>query len=281
MPGSDPVKLSQYSVLTLDGSTAAVVMDMALTPDDNTNARVNYGAHGELVAARGLGSGTCSFTLEAMNANPFDPFIKACDGSNTSTGVYKFLRTDTNVEFISNEDGERAVLSAARGTFVFNATVGQVPTFAFTFTGAYRDTSSAATASITPLAAVPPTFGDPTTTVTFDGSNVAISTISIDLGNTVQPRVDANASNGMRGAVIVNRATRITLDPESSPIPWRTYFNTQAVVPLSVKVGSFTFTGQVQVIQAPRGDRDGILTRQITLATVDRNDGQLTLTIAA
>lgn len=109
-------------------------------------------------------------------------------------------------------DGLKHVLVGARGNVTFSAVVGE-PGFAeFTLTGVYKETVDAAMPTATYDTTVPPVFMG--VGLSFHGYTPVFTTLGFDLGNTVEPRRNANDSLGAKSAIITGRSPTATLDPE-------------------------------------------------------------------
>jgi hypothetical protein len=287
MATTDAVKLTQYRALTIDGDTTTIVMNPVMTPADNVNKRPNYGAFGELPATMGLASGTLTFSVELIPGNAWTKLFPICGGSSnvaTGTTTWTFSRTDTVADLVLNTDGKQERLKNACGTFKVAGKTGETVTLEFTFTGRFDEVTDSSTGSVTvtPTASVPPVLGQAGTVVTLGSYSPITSDISIDLGNTVQVRVDAaqnaTTTNGVRGGVIVNHSSSFSLtaeDAATATYDFRGIRDAGTLQTLTLTAGKFTFTGQAQLLTVPHKDNNGILSRDVGGQLVDRNGGGL------
>lgn len=180
-------------------------------------------------------------------------------------------------------DGLKHVLVGARGNVTGNAVVGEPGFFEFTFTGVYSSTADVAMLAATYDTTVPPVFLG--VGLSFHGFSPVFTTLGFDMGNTVEPRRNANDALGAKSAMITGRSPTATLDPE-----------------LDLIAGGFDFFGRLrsgdqgrfacsmgstagnkitiaspkcQIDQLGSGDRNGIATGDLTLnlATATVNTG--------
>lgn len=187
-------------------------------------------------------------------------------------------------------DGKLRVLSGAMGTFVINASAGQVASITFTFTGKYHaDETDAALLTPTYPTALPLRFADGS--VSWASANICVSTVAVDAGNSVVllECVQSGNRTGYKHAVVANRAPVITADPEAVLVATQNRDNQW----LSMTTGALTITmngpsGSSVVISAPAaqienkqpGNRNDVITDQLTwLATQHTTpDSELTIT---
>ena len=109
-------------------------------------------------------------------------------------------------------DGLKHTLVGARGNVTASAVVGEPGFFEFTFTGVYKSTADVAMLTATYDTTVPPVFLG--VGLTFHGFTPVFTTLGFDLGNTVEPRRNANDSLGAKSAIITGRSPTATIDPE-------------------------------------------------------------------
>lgn len=108
-------------------------------------------------------------------------------------------------------------ITAAKGTFKINKSVGKFGVFEFTFFGKYNAPTDVALSGISGMVygtALPQPFAG--SAITLGSYAPVLSAVSFDLGNNVQPRMDATEAYGIKGFAITGRETVGTLDPEAT-----------------------------------------------------------------
>lgn len=167
----------------------------------------------------------------------------------------------------------------ARGTVAFEAVKGDIVLANFTFTGKYVTPLDTAitqfvSPSITPL---PEAFLGAAISFQSVGT-LKMQTVSLDVGNTVVLRNDANDTTGNTMAEITSRAPVGSVDPEIelvATLDFYTQLETNQEGALTYTLGATA--GNITTITAPaaqitglaEGDRDGI-----RIATLDLQLGQ-------
>jgi hypothetical protein len=165
-------------------------------------------------------------------------------------------------------------LTGGKATFKLTYTAGKIPVMEFTVMGKYSAVSDAGLPSgVSFVAAKPPLFSG--ATVLLDGAFTPIvSAVTFELGNEIKPRKSAASADGIAGFVIVTRAAKLTLDPETEAVAnydfWGKYIGSTSV---SLEVDCGTVTGQktrvtysnCEIKKTDFGDRDGIRIHQLEL----------------
>ncbi|MHC1788663.1 phage tail tube protein [Solidesulfovibrio sp.] len=110
-----------------------------------------------------------------------------------------------------------------RGTFTLNCAVNKYPLFDFTMTGLWTDPADAGTIPVPELTKiVPPMFMG--ANVIIDDYRPVITELTYAMGNTIADRLDANAAEGMVGAIITGREPTGSVNPEMDALanfnPW-------------------------------------------------------------
>lgn len=168
---------------------------------------------------------------------------------------------------------KRRKLVGARGNLTMTCTKGQAVMMTFAFVGRYIEPDE--TTALTSAAFTPNPLPFLSAAFTFQGTSVKIQTFSLDMGNAMALRNDANQASGNFSAAITGRAPTGSVDPEREDIATHNVFsiwtgNTEGVV-------SFTLTGSagnISAFSAPKaqitgiteGDRDGIRVEALDLA---------------
>jgi hypothetical protein len=164
------------------------------------------------------------------------------------------------------------------GSFVINAPAGEPATIDWRYMLGYSaaPTNAALLSSITYEAVVPPTLGGATNLVTLGGTAYKVARVTIDVGNEVSMREDANGVKGYCGGWIGNRNGTVRIDPEADAAAafYSTFLNSGTVA-LSLTIGSAatnraTVTASLQLAEAPsEEDRGGKLTDSLFFNIID------------
>jgi hypothetical protein len=183
---------------TPDGTFAILVRNLEITPLESETVsrdliRPYLGASDQLLAQTRV---SITFEVEmagsgaAGTAPAYGPLLKACGLSETIVTSTSVTYAPVSSAFSSasiymNNDGILHKITGARGTFVLNGEVGQIPTISFTFTGIYNAPTS--------TAAPTPTYSNQATPVIFKEGNTTsfqlfsfagcLQSISFDLAN--------------------------------------------------------------------------------------------------
>jgi len=186
-------------------------------------------------------------------------------------------------------DGKLRRLSGCMGTFVITAPTGKVAEIAFTFQGKFfEDETDAAIIEPTYPTAAPLRFADGT--LTWATANICTSQITIDAGNTVILRecVESGNRTGIKSALVTNRAPIITGDPEAVLVATANRESQWTQMTTGVLTATLKGTGNsTVVISAPaaqiedkqKGDRNGMVTDDITWLCTEGDDPDEELTI--
>lgn len=289
------------------------VFDAMIQPNIDFNERPGQKVFSPLpgiLAARG---GTCTFATElhgsgTPNSGGGDEacpkwaeiFLPACGFTRVdAAAVYKpnsispaggadssAVRTITLGLF---EDGVFKVLKGAMGTAVFTFTAGQVVRIAFTFTGLWVAPVDDTLLSPTSPTIKPLRFADAGLTIASWSPRVA--ELSIDLGNDVQLREDANKVEGYITAIITGRRTVGTLNPEADVVGTQDTYgqwlaSTEQALALSLGAGgdgnTVAFAApKLQFTNVQEADRNGIGIDEVPFQlnrSAKIGDDELTLT---
>ena len=185
-----------------------LVRDLNITPQQSDVVsrdlvRPYFGASEQLQANTRV---ECTFSVEmagigqnaggnedADNAPNFGECLEACGFTTETTDDAKRLYTpnsldSTTVSILYNIDGVQHTVKGAKGTFSITASVGEIPTFDFTFTGVYIAPADAT--ALTPCyqkQATPLLFNNTNTGTfkIFGETGLQMSNFSLDVGNEV------------------------------------------------------------------------------------------------
>ena len=185
-----------------------LVRDLSITPQQSDVVsrdliRPYFGASEQLQANTRV---ECTFSVEmagigqnaaanedADNAPNFGECLEACGFTTETTDDSKRLYTpnsldSTTVSILYNIDGVQHTVKGAKGTFSINCSVGEIPTFDFTFTGVYVPPGDANPLSPAYQKQATPLLFNNTNTGTFKifgETGLQMSNFSLDLGNEV------------------------------------------------------------------------------------------------
>ena len=219
-----------------DGADAVLVRDLSITPQQSDVVsrdliRPYLGASEQLLANTRV---ECTFSVElagsgtAGTAPRYGKALQACGLSETivATTSVTYAPVSSNFDSVTihyNVDGVRHRVTGARGTFVLNAAVGEIPTIDFTFTGIYvaPDDSALPTA----------TYADQATPLIFKNGNTdtfsllsysgCLQSVSMDLGNSIVYRELIGCD---KEVLITDRSSNGTVVVEAPTIAEKDYF---------------------------------------------------------
>lgn len=223
----------------------------------------------------GMRSAKMSFDVElvgtaaAGSAIHFSDALKAC-------GVGETLVAETSATYAPASssipsvtlgmylDGKIYTIWGARGTAKLLLEAGKPGIISFEFTGAdWSEADGAMLGGVSYNAVLPPTFQN--ASLTIDSYSAMVSKLEINLGNNVQLRPDANSASGNKSAVITNKETTLSMDPENVLVATEDFlgnWRSGALMALAATLGSDE--GNTIDISAPQVQYQGI-------DTTDRN----------
>ena len=234
---------------TMAASTVVLVRDLNITPQSSDVVsrdvvRPFLGAFQQLLANTNV---EVSFSVElagsgtAGTAPRYGDALKACGfsetiASNTSVTYAPVSTSFSSVSIHYNTDGVRHIVTGCRGTFVINASVGEIPTIDFTFTGIYNAPTDTALPTVT--------YGNQATPLIFKNGNTtgfqllshsaALSSISMDIGNELVYR---ELVGGTKETLLVNRNISGSVTIEAMALGTKDYFTAA----LAETTGNLTF----------------------------------------
>ena len=190
------------------------------------------------------------------------------------------------------EDGKLKMLRGCMGTAVITFVSGKPVMIEFTFTGIWVDPSDVAILTPTYPTVIPPRFVSAGMTIASWSPKVA--ELTIDLGNEVALREDANDPSGYCTALIGSRRIVGTLNPESSLVAAddpNANWDSGAEQALAVQLGGSSANGNTVAIAAPKlqftntqeGDRNGAIIDDVEFQlnrSAAAGDDELTVTFA-
>ena len=287
---------SSYGTDPNPGATDVVlVRDLSITPQssDVVNrdvVRPFLGASEQLLANTSV---EVSFSVElagsgaAGTAPRYGAALKACGlsetvASGTSVTYAPVSSSFSSVTIHYNTDGVRHKVTGARGTVVLNASVGEIPSLDFTFTGIYNAPDDSAMPSVT--------YGDQATPLVFKNGNTtsfqllsfsaALMSLSMDLGNSTVYR---ELVGGTKEVIITDRAASGSVSIEAVALSSKDYFaaalTDSSLGNLSITHGTtagniVTFSStKVDIGDVAYGETDGIQMLEIPYTLVPSASG--------
>lgn len=190
----------------------------------------------------------------------------------------------------------QAVIFKARGcagTVTFEGRVGQPLLARFTFTGVYDGVVDGTLVVPTQETGIPGVFQG--VSATWGGSSRVLSTINLDMGNSVTLRESVNETTGLLHAVIVDRRPTGSIDPDLELVATDDFYgqlrnNTSKALAWAVTTGGSsrvqTFTlGDCRVTNVNDANRNGIQVAGLDFEVVDTldsttPDGDVTIVIS-
>lgn len=148
--------------------------------------------------------------------------ISAAPGIEYRPATKQPLHQDS-AAVLFHKDAILYTVAGARGTFTLNCAVNKYPLFEFSMTGLWTDPADAASIPVpNETKIVPPMFMG--ANVSIDDYQPVITELNFTMGNTIADRLDANAAEGMVGAIITGREATGSINPEMDSLanfnPW-------------------------------------------------------------
>ena len=232
-------------------------------------------------------------TAAAGSAIHFSDALQACGVDETLVAVTSATYTPASASIPSVTlamylDGKIYKMWGARGTCKLVLEDGKPGIFSFEFTGAdYSETDGDLLSDTTLEPTIPPIFTD--ASLTIDSYAAILSKVEIDLANTIALRKDANVASGHKSAVITDKESTLTLDPENVLVATEDFmgnWKSGAQMAFTATIGAVA--GNTIAITAPKvqyqgvglADRDGQSTLDITaLLAADSGDDEWQIAI--
>lgn len=203
--------------------------------------------------------------------------LRSASGANTATiGSDPTMIRTPSLAYRHNLDGRNRLLLGARGDFVLEGEVGQPLQFSWTFSGDVGTDADALPVATSGLGTVraPRLLG---AFVCYgNGTEVyrlPTKRISVAMGNTVNPNLDANRAGGSTGSNITDRqpAITVTVDQGHSSFDWEALRDAGTAVRFALLIGD-TLANMLaivvpvgQVTEVAIGDADGVGTFEATI----------------
>lgn len=276
---------------TPDGADAVLVRDLSITPQSSDVVsrdliRPYLGASQQLLANTKV---ECTFSVElagsgtAGTAPQYGKAIQACGlsetiSANTSVKYEPESSGFNSITIHYNIDGVRHKVTGCRGNLTLNATVGEIPSLDFAFTGIYNAPDDTALPT--------PTYANQDDPVIFKNGNTssfqllsyagALQSISMDLGTSLVYR---ELVGGTKEVLITDRAVSGSVSIEAVLMATKDFF--AAAVDDDAALGNLQFThgsvagnivqftsSKVDIGDVSYGDQDGIAMLEIPYTCV-------------
>ena len=276
---------------TPDGADAVLVRDLSITPQSSDVVsrdliRPYLGASQQLLANTKV---ECTFSVElagsgaAGTAPQYGKAIQACGlsetiAANTSVKYEPESSGFNSITIHYNIDGVRHKVTGCRGNLTLNATVGEIPSLDFAFTGIYNAPDDTALPT--------PTYANQDDPLIFKNGNTssfqllsyagALQSISMDLGTSLVYR---ELVGGTKEVLITDRAVSGSVSIEAVLMATKDFF--AAAVDDDAALGNLQFThgsvagnivqftsSKVDIGDVSYGDQDGIAMLEIPYTCV-------------
>ena len=274
-----------------DGDVIAPVLDVEWTPEFIFFERdVLQPSLSRLPQIASEQLARISFSVEMKGAGGSAGFIPNIGNALRACGFAETVTLTTSVVYDPISEGFEAAtievregsigsefkikqIVAARGTVSIEAVKGQIVLFVFEFTGRYVEPTEGVALTnpspgLTPLPFLNTGFSF------FGVTTLKVEAVTLDIGNEVSIRNDANQPTGNFGAVITGRNPVGSIDPEQEDIATINFFNdltTTTLGALTYQLGSVEgekvaiSAPSVQMLNVSEGERDDFRTEDIDL----------------
>jgi hypothetical protein len=275
----------------VDGADAVLVSDLSITPQSSDVVSRNLirpylGASQQLLANTKV---ECTFSVELAGSGTagtppqYGKALKACgliEAAIANTSVTYEPRSTNfgSVTIYYLIDGVRHKVTGCRGTFSISASVGDIPTINFSFTGIYTPPTDSAL--------VTPTYANQDDPLLFKNGNTtsfqllsyagALQSFAFELGNSLVYR---ELVGGSKEVLITDRASTGSVSTEAPLTDTFDYF--EKAVDDDVALGNLQFThgtvagnivqflsANVDIGDVSYGDQDGIAMLEIPYTCV-------------
>ena len=276
-------------------STVVLVRDLSITPQssDVVNREVVrpfLGASEQLLANTKV---ECTFSVElagsgtAGAAPRYGDALKACGFSesivsNTSVTYAPVSSSFSSITIHYNVDGVRHIVSGCRGSFTINASVGEIPSIDFSFTGVYATPTDSALPTVS--------YGNQATPLIFKNGNTtnfqlysfagALQSLSLDVGNEIIYR---ELVGGTKEVLLTDRAVTGSVMIEAPTLAQKDYFSAALIdytlgnlqVTHGTQAGNIVqlTSSKVDIGDVNYGEMDGVTMLEIPYTLVPSTSG--------
>ncbi len=264
----------QYTMeVTTGGISGTAMMDFYsndLVVDDTTDdvsqvitsgTPLNIGTGGATIAPTFTGSLTVNTKYYVVVFPDGIRLTPISSGQETYT-IYLYL------------DGVRHIMTAARGNFTITAEAGNIAKVDFTFQGNYVAPTDESTPATPVFETQLPEQVELANLTWGQQRDLVSAQWTFEQGNTLTPRPDVNANEGIKGVRITARDPVGSMNPEATTEadhPFWAEIEAGKLQFFVAKVGQavgnncFMWMPKAQISAMPYGDRDGIRTYEVAM----------------
>lgn len=274
---------------TPTGANAVEVTEITFAKEGArmTNPAVLKSTLGQRPQSFGGTLGTLTFSAwlrgsgAAGTAPEIDPLLRSCglDVTNVPATSDTYAPVSTGFESCTiyfEEDGLTHKLTGCRGNFNVTMNAGEPAKINFTMTGHYGAApTDAGPSSGTFDSTVSPALVN-LSSLTVDSYAASIAAITFDMGMALSITGDMAAADGYGEVIQTSRAVVGTMDPLATLVAtydWEGKFRSEASIAIDTGVIGSSAGNRYQIqfptaqyIESNPGDRDGLITRQISFA---------------
>lgn len=263
------------TAIALSGTDAQFnAYDITIVPNINVEEHVKQSGFDRNAGVPGARQGTCTFkTMLAATDGAVPKWaevcLPACGWKNTS-GLFEPVAESpgSNVKTVTigvYADGKLFSIYGAMGTFRIVCPNGRPCYVEWTFTGKWAAVTD--TALLTPTYPTDTVMRYATATTTFNSVALCVESLTLDAGNTVVMRECATDATGFHTALVTDRFSKLTANPESALVASRNphgqlVAGTEAAFSLSMSYGTDALAigaTKAQVLSVGDGNRNGIM----------------------
>jgi hypothetical protein len=222
-------------------------------------------------------------------------FLPACGLVDDTTGQFQLKSRPPGVDGVKTltigvyEDGLYKQIHGAMGNAVFNFVSGKIVRVNFTFMGVWDAPTDVALIAPTYPTVQPQRFASAAIVIGGSGGwSPILSEMSIDLGNQLVMREDANDASGYCTALITGRRCRGTMNPETRLVAgedtygkWLSLTERALALQIGSGVNRVDFAApKFQVVNPQEGERNGLQIDQIEFQlnrSASAGDDELTI----
>jgi len=269
------------TAIALTSGTDGIInaYDVQLDPDIPFNKRMAAGAFGRQAGVVGAYGGGVKFKIEAVGSGTAgtapawaNVLLPACGMTNAGGGLFSPISAfsgQNSITIANLEDGAKKFLAGAMGSWTFDGEDGKVGTFTFDFKGVWQPVVDAGMFTPQFSSIIPPRFAG--ATLTIGSYTPTCSKFSLKYGTVIDLRQTVTPAAGYISAVVTDRETTGTLDPEMTLVASYDAYGiwlagTTAALTMTIGSGGtgFTISGpELQYTGPKEGNRNGIVTTDL------------------
>jgi hypothetical protein len=262
------------AIALANGDASFNAYDISITPNITVEEHMKQNGFDRNAGVAGARMGTVTFKTHIAATDGAVPTwasvcLPACGWKNSS-GLFEPIAEDpgTNAKTVTigvYAAGKLLSIYGAMGTFRMVFPNGRTAYTEWTFTGKWAAVTD--TALLTPTYPTDASIRYATATTTFNSVALCVESLTLDAGNTVVMRECATDATGFHTALVTDRYSKLTANPESALVASRNphgqlVAGTEAAFALSMSYGtdSLVYSAlNAQVLSVGDGDRNGIM----------------------